>query len=273
MSKMFDALRRAEDERRRRLRRMGGQADEPPAVEPAGIPPLDRTAPRPKPAVVKPIRPAEGESVIPDDFLRELGILRNSIETLMQRKERRTLLFTSSAHEEGTTTLAASYARLVALNTGSRVLLIELNARTPSLFWRMGMSGGEGVTHYMAGGRSLEALVQPAEDAGFDLMHVGERDPAQIQLLLADHFPRLIAEAQQSYDTVIIDAPPIVGSPETPPMAASVDGVVLVVQCERTKREIVQRSIDLVEQMGGRTLGVVLNRKKYYIPDFIYKRI
>ena len=188
MSKMFDALRRAEEERRRRLRRMGGQAEEPPAVEPAGVPPLDRTAPRPKPAVVEPIRPAEGDA-IPDGFLRELGILRNSIETLMQRKPRRTLLFTSSSHEEGTTTLATSYARLVALNTGGRVLVIELNARTPSLFWRMGMSSGEGVTHYLSGGRTLQALVQPAHEAGFDVMHVGERDPAQIQLLLEDHFP------------------------------------------------------------------------------------
>jgi len=273
VSKMFDALRRAEQERRRRLSRMGGRGEDRPAVEPADIPPLDRTAPRPAPAVVEPLRRGDGEAPLPDGFLRELGILRNSIETLMQRKPRRTLLFTSSSHEEGTTTLATSYARMVALSTGSRVLVVELNARTPSLFWRLGMKGGEGVSHYLAGGSALSSLVQAVDGAGFDAMHVGERDPAQIQLLLEDHFPRLIAEAQQSYDTVIVDAPPIVGSPETPPMSASVDGVVLVVQCERTKREIVHRSVDLVTQMGGRTLGVVLNRKKYYIPDFIYKRI
>ena len=66
----------------------------------------------------------------------------------------------------------------------------------------------------LAGGRPLDTLVQPVQGAGFDAMHVGERDPAQIQLLLEDHFPRLIAEAQQSYETVIVDAPPIVGSPE-----------------------------------------------------------
>ena len=273
MSKMFDALRRAEEERRRRLSRLGGHREDRPAVEPADIPPLERTAPRPTPAVVEPIRRDGGDAPLPDDFLRELGILRNSIETLMQRKPRRTLLFTSSSHEEGTTTLATSYARLIALNSGARVLLVELNARTPSLFWRLGMKSGEGASHYLAGGRELSALVQPVEGAGFDVMHVGERDPAQIQLLLEEHFPRLIAEARQTYDTVIVDAPPIVGSPETPPMTGSVDGVVIVVQCERTKREIVQRSIDLVAQMGGRTLGVVLNRKKYYIPDFIYKRI
>lgn len=234
---------------------------------------MDRTAPRPTPAVVEPLRRDHGKSNLPDGFLRELGILRNSIETLMQRKARRSLLFTSSSHGEGTTTLALSYARLLALNSPGRVLVVEMNARTPAMFWRMGMTGAEGVSHYFAGGRSLETIAQPVEGGGFDAVHVGERDPAQLQLLMEEHFPKLISEAQHKYETVIIDAPPIVGSPEAPPMTAFVDGVVLVVQCERTKREIVQRSIDLVNQMGGRTLGVVLNRKKYYIPDFIYKRI
>jgi Mrp family chromosome partitioning ATPase len=72
---------------------------------------------------------------------------------------------------------------------------------------------------------------------------------------------------------VLVDAPPIVGSPEAPPMAAIVDGVVLVVKSGKTKREVVQRSLDMIAQFDGNVLGVVLNRKKYYIPDFIYRRL
>jgi Mrp family chromosome partitioning ATPase len=52
-----------------------------------------------------------------------------------------------------------------------------------------------------------------------------------------------------------------------------VDGVVLVVHCGRTKRETVERSIKQVQQFRGKVLGVVLNRKRYYIPDFIYRRL
>jgi protein-tyrosine kinase len=49
--------------------------------------------------------------------------------------------------------------------------------------------------------------------------------------------------------------------------------VVLVVQSGKTKREVVQRSLDMIAQFDGDVLGVVLNRKKYYIPDFIYRRL
>ncbi len=82
-----------------------------------------------------------------------------------------------------------------------------------------------------------------------------------------------MTEARSTYGTVIIDAPPVIGSPEALSMTAAVDGVIVVAQCEKTKREIVRRSLNMITQFGGNTLGVVLNRKKYYIPGFIYKRI
>ena len=56
-------------------------------------------------------------------------------------------------------------------------------------------------------------------------------------------------------------------------MTAFVDGVVLVVQAERTKREVVQRSMESIANFQGNILGVVLNRKKYYIPEFLYRRV
>ena len=104
-------------------------------------------------------------------------------------------------------------------------------------------------------------------------MHVGVADATQIQIHLEREFPHLMQEALKSYDTVIIDAPPIVLSPETPPLAPFVDGVVLVVHSGRTKRETIDRSIKQIRQFQGRVLGVVLNRKRYYIPRFIYRRL
>jgi Mrp family chromosome partitioning ATPase len=94
-----------------------------------------------------------------------------------------------------------------------------------------------------------------------------------IQLHLNAVFPRMLEEALKTYDTVVIDAPPVISAPETPPMAGFVDGVVLVVQAGKTKREVVLRALQSLANFKGRVLGVVLNRKRYYIPEFIYKRI
>ncbi len=271
MSKMFDALRRAELLRKQRNEQ--ARNPERPVVERVPLPRLAPNAPMiaPEPGPAEPS--TNGHREFSDVMFREMGILQNSVDTVLGKKPNRTLLFTSSTHEEGTTTVAMNFARLLAMNSDERVLVIEMNTRTPSLFWRLGLKKPEGVTHFMSGGVPLSAVVQPAPGKDFDVIHAGEPEPARVQLNLEREFGRLVTEAHRSYDTVIVDAPPVVGSPETPPMSGAVDGVVLVVRCERTKREIVQRSIRVIEQMNGNALGVVLNRKKYYIPEFIYNRI
>jgi Mrp family chromosome partitioning ATPase len=106
-----------------------------------------------------------------------------------------------------------------------------------------------------------------------DVLHVGRLDATVIQLHLNAVFPRLLEEALRSYDTIIIDAPPIISAPEAAPMTAFADGVVLVVQAGKTKREVVARAMGSIANFKGRIIGVVLNRKRYYIPGFIYKRI
>jgi Mrp family chromosome partitioning ATPase len=272
---MFDALRRAEAERRRK----SDNGEEMPR-ENAGVPHLEGHAPAPHrlepvdlSGAVAPAPHLNGTDPFPGEFLRELGILRNAIEAQLGQKRKRVILFTSALHEEGVSTLVANYARLLALHGGERVLLLELNARRPALQARLELPGHEGVTHFFAQQKSLASVTQPAPHGGYDVVHVGEANPTKIQVNLERALPRLIEEALKTHDTVLVDAPPIVLCPETPPIARYADGVVMVVLSGRTKREVVQRSINLVKQFEGRVLGVALNRKRYYIPDFLYRRL
>jgi Mrp family chromosome partitioning ATPase len=286
---MFDALRRAESERKRKqeestpaptaLERVPASAPARDAVTPEA-PAMPRSPRREAPAPVSPMIPgpalpvaAPGVDPFPREMLRELGILRNSIESKLEKKTSRVLMFTSAMHGEGVTTLALAYARLVALHNEHRVLLIELNARTPALAARLGLTSLEGVTDYFAARRSLASLVSRPAGESFDVMHVGAADATQIQINLERAFPHLVEEALRSYDTVVVDAPPVVVCPETTPLSPFVDGTVLVVHSGRTKRETVERSVKQIQQFQGRVLGVVLNRKRYYIPHFIYKRL
>jgi len=275
---MFDALRRAEAERRRKH----GSVAAAPAGDRREAPAVDVPAPSPRfsplpeltpaaPGVPPPTPSMNGSDPFPGEMLRELGILRNSIEARIEKKTKRVLMFTSAMHGEGVSTLAVAYARLLALHGTERVLLVELNARAPSLAARFGLTGREGVTHFFSSPRSLATVVQRPAHEGFDVVHVGEADPTQIQINLERSFPRLVEEALRTHDLVIVDAPPVVVCPETPPLAPFMDGVVLVVQSGRTKRETVERSLKQIRLFQGQVLGIVLNRKRYYIPDFIYR--
>jgi Mrp family chromosome partitioning ATPase len=209
----------------------------------------------------------------PESFLRELGLLKNSLESAVGTPGKRSLLFTSSTSGEGTTTIVSSFARLLSIQSHDRVLLVEMNARRPSLNWKFGLNSRFGVTHLLDGQQSLDAIVQTAPQGPFDVVHVGESDPVKIQVNLDRTFPVFLQTALQRYDTVLVDAPPVIGAPEVPPMTSAVDGVVMIVRAGKTKREVVQRSLEMIGQFEGNVLGLVLNRKKYYIPDFIYRRL
>jgi Mrp family chromosome partitioning ATPase len=271
---MFDALRRAEAERKRKTED-GAAAS---TLERADGPRLETVAeahPRGTGASAVPVHEVRGhpEGALEGERLREMGILRNSLEAKLGEQAKRVLLFTSAMHDEGVTTLAVAYSQLLAMHGHRRVLLVELNARRPALAERLGLAAGAGVTHYFRDPRPLASVVQRVPAHGFDALHVGEPDPTQVQIHLEKLFPRLRDEALRVYDAVVIDAPPVVLAPETPPIAPLVDGVVMVVWSRKTKRETVQRSIQLLRQFDGRVLGVVLNRKRYHIPEFIYRRL
>lgn len=260
MSKMFDSLRRAEAARKRKLSETKPEPDKPTIVPSREF---------------EPVRASDAVQLdgLPEGFLRELGVLKNALESAFGKATKRAIMFVSSTAGEGTTTIATNFARLLALQTQEKVLLVEMNARKPSLYWKLGLQSNLGVAHYLEGKEKLDAIAQPTAQGSFDAIHIGESDPIKIQVHLDRMFPSLLQDAKQKYDTVLIDAPPVIGSPETPPLSAYVDGVVVVVHSGKTKREIAQRSLGMIGQFDGKVLGVVLNRKKYYIPEFIYRRI
>jgi capsular exopolysaccharide synthesis family protein len=256
VSRLFDAMRRAEAQRREQASRQAVPEETRRVETPAG------------PAVG-----TEQPIGMSGDLLRELGMLRNAVEVAFEGRKRKSLLFTSAMEGEGTTTIATNFARILALEGRERILLCEMNARGPSFSDVFSANGDAGVTDYFLADNSLQSLVRRSGQDGLDLLCAGRQDATVIQLNLKHAFPRLLEEALQTYDTVVIDAPPVILFPETPPMTGFVDGVVVVVHAGKTKRELVQRAIQSIVSFGGTVLGVVLNRKRYHIPAFLYRRI
>ncbi|MEE9270315.1 MAG: CpsD/CapB family tyrosine-protein kinase [Candidatus Krumholzibacteria bacterium] len=253
MSKIFDSLKWAEGERRQGAT----QVEEPAPPRPASA--------SSDPTVIE----AAG---LPKEFIDELGALRNSLENLFTRTKR-SILFASAASGEGTTTIATNFAWFLSLQGTGSVLLCEMNARRPTFTRLFAINRDAGITDYFSTRCDLMPLVQNPQGGRLGVVHAGKRGPAGIQLNVKQVMGSLITEALQYYDTVIIDAPPIISCPETAAMTPFVDGVVVVVQAEKTKREVVQRSMESIANFQGTVLGVVLNRKKYYIPEFLYRRV
>ena len=71
------------------------------------------------------------------------------------------------------------------------------------------------------------------------------------------------------FDYVLIDCPALSVSDEAALLASSVDGVVLVVQAERTRHEQIRHAAQTLEMANGKMLGLVLNKRRYQLPRWL----
>jgi Mrp family chromosome partitioning ATPase len=76
---------------------------------------------------------------------------------------------------------------------------------------------------------------------------------------------------RQAFELVLWDVPPPTVTPVSLAMARRMDGTMLVVHANRTRRQVAQHVAGRLEDSGGRLLGVVLNRTVNYIPEWIYR--
>ncbi len=254
MSKIYDALRKAERDRGRPR----GSADR--AVEAA--PPRLR-----------------GESVLlagmDEGYHRSLLNLNNSIDSAMKGKESRVILFTSAVKGEGKTTIVASLARVLASGEGQRVLLVDCSARDPQLHGLFGLSNERGLIDFLAGRAKVKDVIQSVDQGALGVVPAGAIEGGEGGQMMfgSERFALFVMEAAAAYEYVLIDSSAILEAPETPIIGSRADGVVMVVLASKTRREVIKRAMLMVEKLDGAFIGTVLNRKRYYIPEFIYRRV
>jgi Mrp family chromosome partitioning ATPase len=260
MTRIFEALKKAQ-----------GQAAALP-FPPAAEPPLPRAAVMPRPAAAAAtaelrIAPAIGvvpTTPLPDEVVREMTALRIGLESALETRTTRIVMFLGSMSGEGATTIASQFATVVAADGRGRTLLLDAQ----------GSRGGAPHVGSRAAGARRDARASSAGRGGQplsvasvsdEIRRAGGRAPAALRAFLAS--------LSAQFDWVIVDGAPVLDSPETVDFAPLVDGVVLVIRAGRTKRPVLVRAVDLLRKSGARVLGSVLNRRRFEIPDFIYRRV
>jgi len=252
VSKIYDALRKAERDRER------------PQPAAASVP----AAPRPKDETAVLIG-------MDERFRRSLLNLKNAMDSEMTEKSSRVVLFTSAVQGEGKTTIVASLARVLALGESEKILLVDCSVRNPELHRLFGIRNERGIVDYLAGRAKLNEIAIPVDNGALHLVTLGAHEGEDViqPLFNSDSLDAFLREVRGAYDYVLIDSSAILEAPETASLGGRSDGIVLIVQAGKTRREVVQRAILMVQKLSGVFIGTVLNRKKYHIPEFIYRRV
>ena len=252
MSKIRDALRKAEGDYR----------------DSSGLGTYDR------PGV--PHRKSEGPlGLVPSlspEILAYYEAIGKQIEVSLGNATSRNLVFAGAVGGDGISTVLSQYAEMLS-RRGERVLMIDGNPRHPSLHRYFHVPEGPGLAEFVHGNASRETVIHPTGFANLSLVPLGVcADRSQAERI-TEALGEFHAALRSQFDYVLVDTD-YVGSPFfSQATVASGDGVVLVLRAGRTNRQVAGRACDTIRRIGGQILGVVLNRRQFPIPNFIYRRL
>ena len=281
MSSIRDAIRRAERERRERQARLQTlPSREEPAADPrpagSAEPAPGTRAPGPKWTESAELRVVRDEVCpnieIPVDFTQELAYFRQGVESALPQA-RRSLLMTSATDREGVTTISYYVAASLAIRDNKRTCLIDASFDSPRTSHMLEILGRPGLSDYCKGNAELADVLIRTSSPQLYVIGIGTDNLNPSVILSSDRARTLPSELTQRFDYVLFDAASVLGHAETSMLSGYVDGVVLVVRANRTKREVLQKADKVIRFSGGTVVGTVLNRRTFPIPDSIYRRL
>ena len=185
-------------------------------------------------------------------------VLRTNVLFTRKNETANAITVVSGGAGEGKSTTVLNLATIFAQN-GNKVLLVDSDLRRPSLHKRLGLSNNLGLTNFLLGQNKLEEVVQTTELDNLHFLPSGRLPSSALGILNSPQMKEFVKEAKSRYDFVFFDAPPIMGVSDATVLASGADLSLLVIQYRKYPQSLAIRARQMVDKVGGRLLGVVLN--------------
>ncbi|MDZ4113713.1 MAG: polysaccharide biosynthesis tyrosine autokinase [Brevundimonas sp.] len=169
------------------------------------------------------------------------------------------MLVSSARPAEGKSTTAYAVALNLA-RVGKRVLLIDGDLRNPSMHRVVGVENERGMSNLLSGSSDLQSVVQRTRQEKLFFIPCGPLPPNPAELWGSDRLGQFLAEARNSFDHVVVDGPPVLGFADSPLLAASVGGVLFVLESRGTRRGQARGALRRLKVGRAHLLGAVLTK-------------
>jgi Mrp family chromosome partitioning ATPase len=181
-------------------------------------------------------------------------------------------MFASQAGE-GASIAARELAVSVCRSPTNSVLLVDGNPGPSDQFKHFGLASSETLWAAARGAPIRTVRLTVPRGGAFDLAALpidGASDPSEVDLRL---LPSLFNRLRNVFNIIIIDCPPVMTGASYVSASGLSDSCLLVVEAGNTRIPVVKRAMEEIEAAGGKLQGVVLNRRKHYIPSWIYRHL
>ncbi|MDI2595075.1 CpsD/CapB family tyrosine-protein kinase [Pseudomonas sp. N3-W] len=187
----------------------------------------------------------------------------------------RTLFLTAANPGAGTTTSALALASQLAQMSSGQVLLVDASQSATNLSQQLGLTKERGFRDLLFNADNpplLQDCVVQVSSLPFHILPNG-RHIRGAEHLTAERLSPLLAQLAGQYRFVVIDGDAVYSAADTLVLSTQVDGVIMVVRAEDTRWEVGQAAVQRLTQAGAKLVGSVFNRRKYYMPKWLYKNL
>ncbi|MER5422716.1 polysaccharide biosynthesis tyrosine autokinase [Streptosporangium roseum] len=184
--------------------------------------------------------------------------LRTNLQFIGVDQQPKSLVVTSCLPGEGKSSTAANLAITLA-QAGWRVILVDGDLRRPRIPRYLGIEGTTGLTDVLIERARLQDVIQTWGEADLAVLPSGQIPPNPSELLGSRGMRNVLAQLTETYDMVIVDAPPLLPITDAATLAAVCDGTLLIARYGKTRREQVVRATEMLSSINARMVGAVLN--------------
>jgi protein-tyrosine kinase len=192
-------------------------------------------------------------SLAVEQYRRAAAILHHA-----QREQNvRVVMVASALPGEGKTLTSINLALTISESYQRNVLLIDADLRRPMIHQVLGIKNRSGLSGALKAPDERKVSVSVISKT-LSVLTAGRPDPDPMSGLISDRMRRVLEDARERFDWVVIDTPPVALLPDANLLAAMVDAALLVVSASSTPYPAVERAINALGR--ERIAGVVLNR-------------
>jgi protein-tyrosine kinase len=184
----------------------------------------------------------------------------------------RVVAFIAARTGEGTSTLALQYTALLSHESGKHILLIDGSSNVSKVYADVGLTDREGIIDAALSGQPLESALHEIMP-GFSVARwVGNIQNRAVSDRIMQN-PEFWKKLQSAFGCVIVDAPSLQASFDGVVLAAKAEATIMVVEAESTPVPVAQKLRDTLTDAGAKIAGVVLTKRRYYIPQGVYNKL
>lgn len=180
-----------------------------------------------------------------------------------------TMLLTGAGAGDGTSTAAVGLAKSLAALNGKKTVLVDANLWAPEIHDSLSLNRMPGLTDVLTNASAITEALQLW--GSLSVLAAGSHHADPVVPLTGEPLSELLRKLKEDFDYLVIDSPPVLNCVGAQILAPHVDGVLLVIEADKTRLQAAQKARDTMQRAGATVCGVLLNRYSSHVPGWLMR--